>query len=88
MRTQALRVIYEALNRLRLWGAWFSLLIVVFGLGVVRGRRAAAQAYTLARADQRIAALKARLNVSETLSHQSSREVHARLAAWRTKDDG
>lgn len=82
-------MIWRALTWLSLRGrflaAWISLVVMVFGIGVLRGRKAAELSITLARADQKIAALKARQAVSNEVSQQSSDEVRRRLKAWNAK---
>ena len=82
-------VIWRALSWLslhgRFWATWISLVVMAFGIGVLRGRKAAQLSITLARADQKIAALKARQAVSNEVSQQSSDEVRRRLKAWSAK---
>ena len=69
----------------RYLAAWISLVGLAFGVGVLRGRKAAQLSITLARADQKIAALKARQAVSNEVSQQSSDEMRKRLRAWNAK---
>lgn len=82
-------MIWRALSWLslrgRFWATWISLVVMALGIGVLRGRKAAELSITLARADQKIAALKARQAVSNKVSQQSSDEVRRRLKAWNAK---
>lgn len=82
-------LIWRALSWLslrgRLLATSISLLGLAFGVGVLRGRKAAELSITLGRADQKIAALKARQAVSNEVSQQSSDEVLRRLKAWNAK---
>ena len=82
-------MIWRALSWLSLRGrflaASISLVGLAFYVGVLRGRKAAELSITLARADQKIAALKARQAVSNEVAHQSSDEVRRRLKAWSAK---
>ena len=82
-------MIWRTLSWLSLRGrflaTWISLVGLAFGVGVLRGRKAAQLSITLARADQKIAALKARQAVSNEMDHQSSDEVRRRLKAWNAK---
>ena len=82
-------MIWRALSWLSLRGrflaASISLVGLAFGVGFLRGRKAAQLSITLARADQKIAALKARQAVSNEMDHQSSDEVRRRLKAWNAK---
>ena len=82
-------LIWRALSWLSLRGrflaTWISLVGLAFGVGVLRGRKAAQLSITLARADQKIAALRARQAVSNEVSQQSSDDVRRRLKTWSAK---
>ena len=69
----------------RFLATWISLVGLAFGVGFLRGRKAAELSITLARADQKIAALKARQAVSNEVSQQSNYEMRRRLKAWNAK---
>jgi uncharacterized membrane protein YraQ (UPF0718 family) len=79
-------MIWRALSWLflrgRFWATWISIVVMAFGIGVLRGRKAAELSITLGRADQKIAALKARQAVSNEVSQQASDEGRRRLKAW------
>ena len=85
MSSMIWRVLSWLSLRGRFLAAWISLVGLAFGVGVLRGRKAAELSIILARADQKIAALKARQAVSNEVSQQSNYEMRRRLKAWNAK---